>query len=115
MIAYCASRLDACVSLPKWCAALIASAPSWLPVALSGAAADSSTQTPASAPPAGYATWNEFAGHDDALYAMPSQYWVITPDQRSPPVPRPLNSSCRYAAAPLGSPASATPPRPSVM
>src|SRR6266567_525809 len=93
--AYWVSRLDACVVFPKCFAALIASAASCLPVAVSGAAPDSSTQTPASAPPAGYATCEEFAGQDAELYGTPSQYCVITPDQRSLPVPRPLNSSWR--------------------
>src|SRR6266581_7333223 len=53
MIAYWASRFEAAVRLPEWWAAATASAPSWLPVALDGAGPDSSTHTPASAPPAG--------------------------------------------------------------
>src|SRR5579859_5430971 len=77
-ITYWAWRLEAAVVLPKCEAAAMASVPSCRPVATPGDAARSSTQTPASAPPAGYPTWNEFAGQTWALYFTPSQYCVIT-------------------------------------
>ena len=59
-----------------------------------------SAQTPASAPPVGYATCAALAGQLVALTATPSQYCVMTPDHCSPFVPTPLNSCCRRGAMP---------------
>src|SRR4051794_30013247 len=50
---YCALRLLADVVLPKWPAALTASAASWWPVAWLGDVVDVSSQMPAYAPPVG--------------------------------------------------------------
>jgi hypothetical protein len=52
-ITYWVLRLADWVVLPKWLAAVTASAPICSPVACDGAPDDSSTQTPTSAPPIG--------------------------------------------------------------
>src|SRR3954463_10970447 len=102
---YWAYRLAACVWLPKGAAALTASAAIWALVAAAGVAAELSYHAPASAPPVGYPTWSAPEGHEVAPLATPgpSQYWVMTPDHSSPPVPRPLNVFWRYGAPALGS------------
>src|SRR3954454_14210473 len=102
-MAYCALRLEAAVVLPKCPAALIASCASWSPVAWLGAAALLSYQTPASETPVGKPTCGAVAGHDVAPEETPSQYCVMTLDQPSLLVPRPLKSSCTTEAAPTES------------
>jgi hypothetical protein len=112
---YWALRFAAAVVLPK-CVAAAASAcwPSWCPVAWVGDAEPVSAQTPASVPPpVGYATCAEFAGQVCDPLAMPSQYWVITPDHSSL-MPRPLNSCWSRGAIPTESPVNVVLPLPSV-
>ena len=54
-MSYCALRFSAAVVLPKWLAARTASLPICSPLAALGSADALSYQTPASAPPVGYA------------------------------------------------------------
>src|SRR3954452_18380147 len=103
---YCALRLLVAVVLPKWPAAVTASAASWWPDAWLGAAMLLSTPPPPSAPPVGEATWAAPAGQVVEPVATPSQYCVMTPDQVSLLVPMPLNSRCSRGASPLLSPVS---------
>src|SRR2546430_518751 len=100
---YCALRLSPGLVLLKCEAARTASSPICCSVAASGALAALSSQTPASAPPVGYPTCAELAGQVVAPLAMPSQYWVITPDHCSPAAPMPFISCCRRAAIPTPS------------
>src|SRR3954464_9766641 len=92
----------------------MASWASWSPVAWLGDAALVSTQTPARAPPVGEPTWGAVAGHFLVPEATPSQYCVMTFDQPSLLVPRPLKKACSRGAVALGSPESVVLPFASV-
>src|SRR2546421_8988613 len=100
---YCALRFGVWLVLPKCWAALTASLPSWVALALPGAAALLSNQTPPSVLAVGCWMWMPADPQVVVPFGTPSQYWFMMVPQLSAVPNRPLKRFCRSVAAPAGS------------